>query len=148
MVIAELDKSIIHFMFNYKRKKVMKKGRLIIIPAIILLFIGCARDNLYEDALIGTWEAHSIEQNGEWVNMSKASNMQMSITINSSGTYSTSGYLGNISGTWHLSKRNITFKTEEQEHMKCHVIDLWQDKCELTITKNNESIHVKCNKKK
>lgn len=124
----------------------MKKGRLIIIPAIILLFIGCARDNLYEDALMGTWKARSIEQNGEWVDIPKNSNMQMSLTINRIGTYSASGYLGNVSGTWHLSKRNLTLNIGEQEYVKCYVVDLWQDKCELKITLNDETTHVKCNK--
>ena len=102
----------------------MKKGRLIIIPAIILLFIGCARDNLYKDALMGTWKARSIKQNGEWVDIPKNSNMQMSLTINRIGTYSTSGYLGNVSGTWHLSKRNLTLNIGEQEYVRCYVEDL------------------------
>lgn len=116
------------------------------ISIIVLIVAGCARDKLYEDALMGTWKAHSIEQNGTWVSISNNADVQLSLTINPSGTYSTSGYLGNVSGTWHLSKRNLTFNRGEQEYMKCYVVDLWQDKCELRITRNDETINVKCNK--
>lgn len=145
MVIAGLNENLINTVLTNKREKVMKKGTLIIISVTILTFIGCARDKLYEDALMGTWKAYSIEINGKWVNI--PSNMQMSITINPIGTYSTSGYLGQVSGTWHLSKRNLTFNLGEQEYMICYVAELWQDKCEFEMTLNNEIIRIKCNKK-
>ena len=65
------------------------------------------------------------------------------------GSYSTNGYLGNVSGTWHLSKRNLTFYVGEQEYIKCYVTELWWEYCELQFTLNNETIYTKfkCNKK-
>lgn len=143
-VIAELDKSIIHLVLTNKHEKVMKKGTMIIISTIILIFIGCARDKLYEDALMGTWKAHNIKQDGKWVNTPY--NMQMSITIKPSGTYSANGYLGNVSGIWHLSKRNITFYIGEHEYMRCYVVHLWQDKCEFKITLDDKTTTVEFKK--
>ena len=109
----------------------MKKYSLFFI-SIILLCTSCARDNLYEDALMGTW-----------ISISSSSDIQITLIIKPSGSYSTSGYLGNVSGTWKLSKRNLTFYTGEQEYMRCYVTELWWDYCELQITLDNETIHTK-----
>lgn len=121
---------------------IMKKYSLFFI-SIILLCTSCARDNLYEDALMGTWKLHKVKQNGEWVSISSSSDIQITLIIKPSGSYSTSGYLGNVSGTWKLSKRNLTFYTGEQEYMRCYVTELWWDYCELQITLDNETIHTK-----
>ena len=32
----------------------------------ILLCTSCARDNLYKDALMGTWKLQQMKQNEEW----------------------------------------------------------------------------------
>ena len=122
----------------------MKKYSLFFI-SIILLCTSCARDNLYEDALMGTWKLHKVKQNGKWVSISSSSDIQITLIIKPSGSYSTSGYLGNVSGTWKLSKRNLTFYTGEQEYMRCYVTELWWDYCELQITLDNETIHTNLN---
>ena len=93
----------------------------------ILLCTSCAKDNLYKDALMGTWKLQQIKQNEEWVGVSKNPSLQITLTIRPDGSYSTNGYLGNISGTWHLSKRNLTFYIGEQEYIKCYVTELWWD---------------------
>ena len=115
----------------------------------ILLCTSCAKDNLYKDALMGTWKLQQIKQNEEWVGVSKNPSLQITLTIRPDGSYSTNGYLGNVSGTWHLSKRNLTFYVGEQEYIKCYVTELWWDYCELQFTLNNETIYTKfkCNKK-
>lgn len=70
----------------------------------ILLCTSCARDNLYKDALMGTWKLQQMKQNEEWIGVSKNPSLQITLTIRPDGSYSTNGYLGNVSGTWHLSK--------------------------------------------
>lgn len=88
-------------------------------------------------------------QNAEWIGVSKNPSLQITLTIRPDGSYSTNGYLGNVSGTWHLSKRNLTFYVGEQEYIKCYVTELWWEYCELQFTLNNETIYTKfkCNKK-
>ena len=91
----------------------------------ILLCTSCAKDNLYKDALMGTWKLQQIKQNAEWVGVSKNPSLQITLTIRPDGSYSTNGYLGNVSGTWHLSKRNLTFYVGEQEYIKCYVTEIY-----------------------
>ena len=111
----------------------------------ILLCTSCAKDNLYKDALMGTWKLQQIKQNEEWVGVSKNPSLQITLTIRPDGSYSTNGYLGNVSGTWHLSKRNLTFYVGEQEYIKCYVTELWWEYCELQFTLNNETIYTLSN---
>lgn len=98
---------------------------------------------------MGTWKLQQMKQNEEWIGVSKNPSLQITLTIRPDGSYSTNGYLGNVSGTWHLSKRNLTFYVGEQEYIKCYVTELWWEYCELQFTLNNETIYTKfkCNKK-
>lgn len=147
MVIAESDRDLFALCLTIKRKVMRKYLQFLVFT--ILLCTSCAKDNLYKDALMGTWKLQQIKQNEEWVGVSKNPSLQITLTIRPDGSYSTNGYLGNVSGTWHLSKRNLTFYVGEQEYIKCYVTELWWEYCELQFTLNNETIYTKfkCNKK-
>ena len=43
----------------------------------ILLCTSCARDNLYKDALMGTWKLQQMKQNEEWIGVSKNPSLQI-----------------------------------------------------------------------
>lgn len=125
----------------------MKKKSLLLLLIISMVCSGCAKDKIYEDALMGTWNAYSKEQDGKWVDIPNSSDLRMSIIFNSNRTYSVSGYLGNKNGKYHLSKRNIICYVGEQEYMRCYINELWQDICQLEVTLGNQKINIKCRKK-
>jgi hypothetical protein len=91
-----------HFMFNYKMEKVMKKflSMTLLLTAMFLTFSACSSDDddfdYPMDTLYGSWEGISINVNGGWVNITEYpyTKFAFSINFNSDGTYSGRGYLG------------------------------------------------------
>ena len=100
------------------------------------------------EQLYGKWKAVEIKVDGKWYDVTKYpyTRFGMDITIYECGKFYGSGYLGNGSGTYTVSGKNITTYVSGKEYAVYTVNSLNGNEADLTLRMGSETLQMKAKK--
>lgn len=131
----------------------MKKVFLFLMLAVVsTAFTGCSSDdddfNYDVEHLIGKWQITEIEMDGRYVDVTKPPYYPefplTYATFNTDGSYYGSGIFGTGSGTYKTKGNTVICYVDRTEYARYQILNLSGTQCELKMSKNNESVNIRC----
>lgn len=128
---------------------------LMLLLATMLTFTACSSDDepensISKDQLIGLWDATAVQFNkdGKWIDITSRPDLALSISFYEDGSYYGAGALGDGEGTYTLSGNTIKTYVDGELYGTYTVNSLVNDKAELTLTMDGETMGIKAKKSK